>query len=134
MLIALTSVSCATKPTELPDWTLAERAPTAVTDPLSLPTLCAIPLDGIWPAECWLKLDAHDIASTANTDLAQLNANALRKSDASYDALIEAGKLQQQLAIIRQDMLNQERRAHTMDNWFYRIIIALGLVAVGAAQ
>jgi len=102
-----------------------------VKDPLVLPDVCEVPFDGIWPAECWLKLDAFDIVATANSSLAGLNASALRKSDASYDQLIEAGKLQQQLAIIRQDLLKQERQAHMMDNWFYRIIIALGLA--GAA-
>ena len=51
-------------------------------------------------------------------------------SDAAYDALIEAGKLQSQLAQIRQEMLERERHTHMMDNWFYRILIGLGLVAV----
>ena len=92
-----------------------------------LPDLCEIPSDGLWPAECWLRLDAYDIVASGNYDQALSTASALRKSDASYDALIEAGKLQSQLAHIRQEMLEQERRAHTMDNWFYRIIIALGL-------
>jgi hypothetical protein len=126
-------VSCATEQPVLPNWELAERdQEVVVEDPLSLPELCAIPLDGIWPVECWLKLDAYDIVAIANTRLAGLNASALRKSDASYDALVEAGKLQQQLAIIRQDLLEQSRQAHKADRWYYRTIIALGL-AVGAS-
>ena len=129
LLIALISASCATPPVELPDWDLATRNQSEeVTDPLTLPNLCEIPASGSWPVECWKKLDAYDIVASANYDQALSTANALRASDASYDALIGAGKLQSQLALIRQEMLERERQAHTADNWFYRVIIALGLM------
>lgn len=134
LLIVSILVGCASNPVELPDWELAAREPVEVSDPLILPDLCAIPLDGVWPIECWKALDAYDIAASANYEIALANADALRKSDASYDALIEAGKLQQQLAVIRQEMLEQERQAHTRDNWFYRIVIVLGLIGIGVAQ
>ena len=130
MLIALTSASCATAPVELPDWELAEREQIEVTEPLTLPPLCEIPISGQWPAECWQKLDAFDIVATGNYDQAQSTANALRKSDASYDALLGAAKVQQELSQIRQDLLERERQAHTMDNWFYRSVIALGLIGI----
>jgi len=120
-----------TAPVELPDWNLAERAPVEVTNPLPLPNLCEIPSDGVWLAECWSKLDAFDIVASGNTGIATDNAAALRKSDASYDALLGAAKVQQELSQIRKDLLQRERRAHTMDNWFYRALIALGLI--GAA-
>jgi hypothetical protein len=131
LLIALTSVSCATAPVELPNWDLADRTEIATTDPLILPTLCEIPLDGVWSVECWKRLDAHDLAATGNTAIAQDNADALRKSEGSYDALLGAAKVQQELSQIRQDLLERERQAHKWDNWFYRAIIALGLI--GAA-
>jgi hypothetical protein len=102
-----------------------------VTDPIPLPDLCEIPSDGAWPAACWLALDAFDIVATGNTDIATENAAALRKSEGSYDALLGAAKVQQELSQIRRDLLERERRAHTMDNWFYRGLIALGLI--GAA-
>jgi hypothetical protein len=132
LLIALTSVSCATAPVELPDWDLAERDKTKqASEPIVLPGLCEIPASGSWPLECWKKLDAHDIAAEANYIIAQENAAALRSSDNSYDELLGSAKVQQELSEIRQEMLERERQAHTMDNWFYRIIIALGLI--GAA-
>lgn len=132
MLIALTSASCATAPVDLPEWDLAARQDDLeVADPIPLPALCEIPSTGQWPVQCWKALDAYDIAATANYEAAVLNANALRQSEGAYDHLIEAGKLQSQLAQIREEMLERERRAHTMDNWFYRVIITLGLV-VGA--
>lgn len=132
MLIVLTSASCTTAPVSLPDWDLAARnVDVEVVDPAAVPVLCDIPLDGVWSVVCWKQLDAYDIVAKANYEIALANASALRKSDAAYDQLIEAGKLQSQLAQIRQDMLEQERRAHTLDNWFYRGVIALGLI--GAA-
>lgn len=92
--------------------------------------LCEIPLSGSWPVECWKALDAYDIVANGNYESAQANASALRKSDASYDALIEAGKLQNQLLTIRQEMLEQERKARFIDSIFYRAVIAIGLVGV----
>ena len=130
--IVLTSVSCATAPVELPDWELAARTPSNVTEPIPLPDLCEIPLDGVWPVECWLKLDVFDVVATGNTEIAEQLAPALRRSDESYDALLGAAKVQQELSQIRQDMLERERQAHTMDNWFYRIVIALGLIGVAS--
>ena len=132
MLIALTSVSCASQPIELPNWDLAARQSDLQTaEPIELPSLCEIPATGSWPVECWEALDAYDIAAQANYEIATLNAHALQKSEGAYDSLIEAGKLQSQLAMIREEMLERERQAHTMDNWFYRVIIVLGLI--GAA-
>ena len=131
MLIALTSASCATAPVELPNWDLAERPQTEVTDPILLPGLCGIPSDGVWAAECWLKLDAFDIVASGNTDIAMANAAALRKSDASYDQLLGAAKVQQELSQIRQDLLEQERKAHTFDVWWLRGLVVI--IGVGAA-
>jgi len=96
-----------------------------------LPGLCEIPASGSWPVECWKKLDAYDIAAEANYSIAKDNAAALNASDSSYDQLLASAKVQQELSEIRQEMLDRERLAHTMDNWFYRIIITLGLI--GAA-
>lgn len=93
-----------------------------------LPEICEIPSDGLWPRECWLALDAYDIVATGNTEIAQDLAGALDASDESYDALLGAAKVQQELSQIRQDLLERERQAHTWDNWFYRSIIALGLI------
>lgn len=88
-------------------------------------------MNGQWSVECWQRLDAHDIIAEGNFEIAQSLASALEASDASYDQLLGAAKVQQELSQIRQELLKQERRAHAMDNWFYRAIIALGLL--GAA-
>ena len=87
-----------------------------------------MPLDGVWPVECWIKLDVFDVVANGNTAIATELAPALQRSDESYDALLGAAKVQQELSQIRQELLERERQAHTMDNWFYRIVIALGLL------
>jgi len=76
-------------------------------------------------------LDVYDVVAIGNYEIAQELANALRSSDASYDALLGAAKVQQELSRIRQELLEKERRDHAIDNWWYRGIIAL--IGVGVA-
>jgi hypothetical protein len=131
LLIVLIS-GCATDRYVVPDWNTVERDTTqAAVDPDALPELCDIDgATGAWSLECWQAFVRYVEIAETNTEVAALMAEALRKSDAAYDYLIAAGKLEQQLAQIRQDLLEDERRAHRMDNWFYRGIIALGLIGV----
>lgn len=135
LLILLTILisGCATERYEIPDWQSVERDETAeVVDPDVLPELCEINRDtGAWSLECWQIFVRYVEMAETNTEVAQLMADGLRKSDAAYDHLVAAGKLEQQLAQIRADLLADEKRAHRYDNWFYRGLIALGLL--GAA-
>jgi hypothetical protein len=136
LLIGLILVGCASEPrVELPDWNAAGRSELqtgqAIAHPIDLPALCAIPRDGKWHTSCWAALEAFDIVAAGNTDIARGHAEALRKTEAAYDALIEAGKYQQQLAEWREELLHEERKQRTMDKWYYRGLIALGLIAVG---
>jgi len=133
LLIGLIAVGCASVPrTELPDWDLAERAVDTqeVAEPIALPELCAIPW-GAENVECWSALDRYDIVSAGNIEIAIANASALRKTEEGYDALVNAGRMQQELSEIRQELLEEERKGRTLDKWYYRGIITLGLIAVG---
>ena len=132
MLTALIAVGCASQPrTPLPDWEAAAREEQEVADPIKLPELCALPSDGRWGARCWvIFVDQYEIIAEGNTEIAFLNASALRKTEAAYDHLIAAGKMQQEIAEIRQELLEEERRGRMMDTWWYRGLIALGVVAV----
>lgn len=134
LLIGLILAGCGSSPrVELPNWEIAERTPTEVADPLDLPDLCAIP----WPVDsvdCWSRLDQYDIASSANVDIAMSNAEALRQTELAYDRMITAGKLQNELAQLRQELLEEERRQRELDKWWYRGIILAGLIAIGVAQ
>lgn len=131
LLIVLILAGCASQPIELPNWELAEREKIPATAPLPLPDLCSIPSSGEWPIECWKALDAYDIAANANYEIAQANANALSASDDAYDSLLTAARTQAEVARIRQEMLDRERQAHTLDNWWHRTIIVL--IAIGVA-
>lgn len=113
---------------ELPEWDLTERQNLEVASPIELPTLCEIPSSGVWPVECWKALDAYDFVANKNVEIAAKNADAFRTSEESYDRLLQAAKTQQQLGVIRQEMLDRERREHTLDNWFHRGVIVLGAI------
>ncbi len=134
LLIALIAVGCApTRTTTLPDWDLAAREETEVANPIDLPELCPLPSTGQWSAECWLIfVDQYEIIAIGNTKIARSNAAALRKTEAAYDHIIEAGKLQQQLSIIRQELLEDERKQRAYDKWFYRALLG-GLAVAGVA-
>jgi len=98
-----------------------------VTDPTEYPLLCEIP----WTAtQCWQRLDVFEDVAVNNKDLAQLNADIARDSDAAYDHILSAAKQQQSVALIREEQLQLERRDHFLDNWFYRGLIALGILVV----
>lgn len=133
ILLTILISGCATERYQIPDWNTVERDATQeAVDPDALPDLCDIDRDtGAWSLECWQIFVRYVEIAETNTEVAQLMADGLRKSDAAYDHLVAAGKLEQQLAQIRADLLEDERRAHRMDNWFYRGLIALGLL--GAA-
>ena len=122
LLLALMVSACAVDPIQLPDFETAERQDVEVTDPAALPELCEIPFEA--PA-CYQRLDVYDDVAHDNTDLAQLNADIARDSDEAYDHILAAAKAQQEVAQIRQEMLEAERRDHMMDNIWHKVLIVL---------
>jgi len=139
LLLAIMLGGCASQDKrELPDWSSAMIDPTEVTDPIPLPPLCQMRVIdgsdgaryGTWSNACWSAFAAFEIVAEGNTKIAQANANALRKTEAGYNSLVRAGEMQQQLTEFYDELLKEERREHSMDNWIYRILIALGIVAV----
>jgi len=131
LLIVLTVAGCANRPTvDAPDWSsLSDIEKTPITDPRSLPTLCAIPWQPT-DVHCWAALDAFDVVAVGNTDIAQANADALRNTEGANDALIQAGQLQQQLSDFYRELLADERQARWIDGMMYKSLIALGVIAV----
>lgn len=127
-LIVLIAAGCASAPTTPPpDWNVdIERGP--VTEPRELPALCAIPWDE-QDVTCWNQLDAFDVVAEGNTDIAQANADALKAEQQATDAFIQAGQLQQQLTRFYLEQLEAEKTARNIDNWTYRVLIALGIIA-----
>lgn len=117
---------CAAEKIQLPNFQEAERTDVEVTDPTEYPDLCNIPWTS---ANCWQRLDVFEDVAIGNQELAQLNADIARDSDEAYDHILSAAKSQQQISQIREEQLEIERRDHLLDNWFYRIIIVLGLAS-----
>jgi len=133
LVIGLLS-GCASTPVELPSWDIPEAGERAQF-PLDQPdrpraatsTDTTITFDEIGIR----ALEVHHKTATTNYDIAKGNASALEAQSRAYNSLIEAGKTQRQVAEIRQELLEIERRDHFVDNWFHRGLIALGiLVAV----
>lgn len=130
MLTGLILAGCVTTPTShIPDWEIVEREKKEAADPMPLPALCSIPWDAS-DVGCWAKLDNYDIVAYGNTEIARANTRALRETELAYDRLVDAGKLQNELSQIRHELLEQERYAHRMDNFYHRGLIVLGVLLV----
>jgi hypothetical protein len=122
LLLALTASACAVDPIQLPDFEAAERQKVEITDPIDYSVLCEIPFEGV---ECYQRLDVFEDEAEANQELAQINAEIARDSDAAYDHILSAAKQQQEIAQIRQEMLEAERRDHMWDNVWHKVLIVL---------
>ena len=133
-LVLLSLSGCASQnPVDLPDWDLTP-ATVEIQQPLRLPEFPSPgrqPDDTLTftPEQFAVVLDYMTIAG-GNYDIAAENAAALDALSKAYNHLIEAGKLQMQFTQVRDEQLARERRDHEMDNWFYRGLIALGVIAV----
>lgn len=122
---------CASSPVDIPEWDLTP-VETSAQQPLSRPELPS-PVSSTEDTVTFSKdalvvlLDIVDI-SDGNYTIAQENAAALDAMGMAYNQLIEVGKLQRSFTQIRQEQLERERRDHFIDNWFYRGVIALGIL------
>jgi len=133
-LILGTLSGCANTPVSLPSWDIPQATEEA-QQPLELPVRPQATLSETGMAEFsqegMLQLQRYAAASEANFAIARANAQALEAQSRAYNALIDAGELQRQVAEIRAELLELERRDHFIDVWFHRGVIVLGLVAVG---
>jgi len=124
---------CSSTPVSLPSWDIPQATEKA-QHPLELPVRpqATLSVTGMaeFSQEGMLQLQRYAAASEANYAIARANAQALEAQSRAYNALIQAGKLQRQVAEIRAELLEIERRDHFIDVWFYRGIIILGAVAM----
>ncbi len=113
---------------QLPDFNEAARSDEQVTDPVDYPRLCDLP----WSStDCWKRVDVYEDVAEGNKEIAQLNADIARDSDKAYDYILDAAKRQQQIALIREEMLEKERRDHFIDNverGIAILVLALALI------
>jgi len=131
-LIAGTLTGCSSTPLEVPTCEIPS-APDEAQHALELPEMpqevssaddtATFDLGGI------LQLERFRQASLANKDIADLNASALEARNESINSLIECSRYQKIWMEVREDMLEQERQDHMMDNLWHRGVIALGVLA-----
>lgn len=77
-----------------------------------------------------LQLDRLRKASESNKTVGDLNAAALQARNDEVNALIECVRHQNVWMEVREDMLEQERNDHAIDNLWHRGLIVLGAIAV----
>jgi len=65
-----------------------------------------------------------------NKSIAQINADNMRDSNAAYDAILSAAKRQQEIAMIREDMLKEARRDKFFTEVKYLSIIIAGIIGI----
>jgi len=111
---------------------MVPRGEQEVADAAELTVLCEVP----WTeAECWGYFEQYEIISEGNLEIANANAAGLRAMFGAYDELWSAGKMQQEYAELREEMLQEERRSHESDNWFYRgTIVLIGGLAIALSN
>ncbi len=125
-------IGCSSTPLELPTCTIPGPSP-EVGHPISVPEMPAevsatadtatFDLPGL------LQLERVRQASLANSEVAEQNALALQARNTEITELIECARYSTIWMEVREDMLEQERHDHAMDNWFYRGVITLGVLA-----
>ncbi|MGI9293426.1 MAG: hypothetical protein ACR2PS_05535 [Pseudomonadales bacterium] len=132
LIIALSG--CASNPVELPSWEPLSYVEDEVQGPLSLPERPQIATSDeafvtFHVEQFAVLVDYMDVAE-ANQSIAEDNAEALKAMGRAYNHLIDAGKMQREVAILRQQLLDEERKAHFLDNLWHRGVIVLGLIVV----
>jgi len=125
--------ACSSTPLELPSCEIPQ-APAVAQFPLSLPELpqevSSTDLTATFDIPGMQQLKRYRIASETNLTIGKANALALEARNESINALIECTRYQKIWAEVREDMLQQERFSHSMDNYLHRGIIVLGALAV----
>ena len=78
-----------------------------------------------------VDLTAYKTASEANYEMLEATLTEAQALQAASESLIRAGRTEQELSIMRREMLEEERRAAFWERWMNRLLI-VGL-AVAAA-
>ena len=132
-LSGLALSGCASAPTPLPEWQSLPLASVEIQRPLDLPArplaASATETTITFDEQGIRDLESFYLIAQGNQMVGESNAEALEAQSRAYNALLQAGELQRQIAVIRQELLEQERKNHFWDNIFYRGIIVVGVVA-----
>ena len=124
--------ACSSQPLELP--TCEIPAPmAAVGHPISVPEMpVEVSRDGgltSFDHEGIVRLTQVRVSAETNKTIAQENALAIEARNEEVNQLIECARYQKIWMEVREDMLEQERQNHMMDNLWHRGIIVVGVLA-----
>ena len=132
-LVLLSLSGCASvEPVDIPDWDLTP-ATVEIQRQARLPEFPS-PASNTeetvtFTVQQFAVITEYLIVAGGNYDIGVQNEQALEDLSRSYNHLIEAGKLQNQFTQIREEQLARERSQRLQDQWFYRGVIVLGLLA-----
>ena len=132
LILGASLTACSSTPEALPDCTIP--APMVeVGHPISVPEMpveiAATDQSATFDLEGLLQLQRVRKALTTNTKVAEENALALEARNEEVNALIECARYQNVWIQMHQEDLNDEKRAHWLDNLLHRGLIVLGLAA-----
>lgn len=126
---------CSSTAVELPQWDDLEYSSTEISMPVRLPQR---PSESsftestvTYNSDGFDRLIAYMDVSDANYDVGVALAKALEAQARAYNHLIDAGRFQHEIAVIRQEQLEQERKDHFIDNLWHRgfiVLIGIGTV------
>ena len=133
LILGVSLAACSTTPLELPSC----EVPAPMADVAALQVVPEMPVEtamnedgAFFDLEGLLQFQRLREASLSNKTVGDLNAAALQARNDEVNALIECVRYQNVWMEVREDMLEQERNAHQIDNLWHRGVIALGLIAV----
>lgn len=132
LCLIATASGCQTAPVELPPWDELEYSSTEIIAPTKTPArpepVSSSQETVSFDQQGFDQLIGYMDVADANYTQAVALALALQAESRAYNHLIDAGKMQREIAVIRGEQLSQERADHSMDNMWHRgIIVLLGI-------
>lgn len=133
LIVGALTAGCSSTPVELPDCQIpaSTEAAQAALDLPALPgEVSSTDTTATFDVAGMQQLKRYRIASEANKTIADENALALDARNRSVEALLECSRNQRQFAVIREELLQQERKDRFIDNLWHRgliVVIAIGI-------
>jgi len=132
-ILGASLTACSSTPLELPNCDVP--APLAeLGELLSVPempvALSSTDATATFNLEGIAQLTRLRVVSMANKRVGDLNTAALQARNEEVNQLIECVRYQNIWMDVREDMLEQERQDHAIDNLWHRGVIVLGAIAV----
>lgn len=102
---------------------------TVETNPATGPVRCVMPLPDEVVGQSLIyetahKLEAYRVCSEANADIVTEHAAQIGQLKVARQSLVEAGQAQRNIATMKQEMLEDERKHHFWSSIGYWVVIA----------